>query len=218
MSACGGGGTDEATSVSTLSFPLAQSLRNFYANGEVGQYSVVLTAGSTTCNGTVTLTRSKATAATFENVNGVSSTQTATVQFTNSTWAQRPTRASAILDSNFNPIGSTATGEYRVYQTPKPQLPTLAKIGDSFTLGTAFTYTGAAKTTQIGKDVTTYSMQADTGSTARLVMTTTETDQANHPVSTTVEAVRIDATGGYKTLSVNVTVQGSGRVVMTRTD
>ena len=84
LSACGGGDdSDSGAMASTLSFPLAQAYRNFYTNGEAGQYSAVLTSGSTTCNGTATLTNAKATAATFEGINGVSSTQTITVQLTN---------------------------------------------------------------------------------------------------------------------------------------
>ena len=147
---------------SVTSFSLQASYKSFAASGYTKTFTI-----SGSCSGSGNLSDSAAnTAATFEGVNGFSSTSTMTGTYTNCTPASFAQSSTSYYDTNYVPLGNNTVGvSYGVYLTP-PVIPATVKVGDTGTIGTRTKYKNNTKTTPDGTSVTTYVVESDTANTA----------------------------------------------------
>lgn len=163
LSGCGGGGSSSSGPVaSTLAFPLQSAVRTFFANG-TGLSQSFSVSGSCTEAGTDSITAAT-TSTTFEGSPALSATQSTT--FTSSNCRSVPVtyNSTMYLDSNFDELGSSSSGYYRVFQTT-PTHPVSVHVGDTGTYGTADYYSDSTKATSTGYALYSYIIEPDTATT-----------------------------------------------------
>ena len=207
LTACGGGGggSVETPEGNAMTFPLQAGYKALINSGYTINFDV-----SGSCTGTGTQVNQQPVAATFEGVAGfsVTSVQSITLPSCGSTSTITGT-ATDYFDANLAALGSAITGgDYGVYQSAAT-LPVTVKVGDKGPFGTELVYTDGSKATPTGKDVFSYEISADTGSTAIGTLTTQEYDTNDALVFTEQDRYRIAADGGLTLLSVDIQYAGS---------
>jgi hypothetical protein len=219
--ACGGGGgssggaapSGSGTVTSASAFDVHSGYQARISAGASDNYTVT---GS--CAGTATITNGATAPATFEGVSALSASQTATVTFTNCSPSVSTASGTNYYDSSdallgtvvLNPV-SQATIEYARWSattTPAP-LPTAAKVGDAGTLTTLTTYSDSTKTTVTGQRIFSYSLEADTASTAILNLVQKTYDASNTLLITQQSRYRVAANGSLTVLTIDVQYSGS---------
>jgi hypothetical protein len=197
MAACGGGGS---STPAATDFPL---LAAYKANIVAGQTRNVSVSG--TCGGTGTITDSAAVAATFEGVNGYSATSTLTLNLTNCSQSTLAASGTTYYDANYTILGSVVPGTlYAKVASVPPPLPTTVKVGDTAIYATLTDYTDSSKTTLKGQEILSYVIEADSSSTAIANAITRTYDTSNNLLSTQQTRYRIDASGGFTLVSIDV--------------
>jgi hypothetical protein len=182
LSACGGGGgggdkndaTPSGVVVSTSSFPVAAAVSAMLQTSGSFTVTAVDASGKTD---TLTVTTAPGTQATFEN--NVASTAVQTVLFKqNGVLTDQSVTKGFFQVTPYLAFGSVdqSTGEYTVADIGAPlYLPASAKVGDTGPLNTSITYRDSSKTTIVGRDTNTWSLEADTATTAYLCSNTVHT-------------------------------------------
>jgi len=215
VSACGGGGGSSGTAGgsgttvnSTATFNVRSGYQARVTAGATDNYTV-----SGTCAGTAQIVNGATSATTFQGAAALSSTQTATVNFTNCTPSLSTAAGTNYYDSNYALLGSTVTGvEYASFTsgTTPTGLPTSAKVGDTGPLSTLTTYTDATKTTVTGSRTVAYAIEADTATTAVLNVIVKTYDASNALQVTQQSRYRVAADGSLTVLTIDVQYSGSG--------
>jgi|CXWL01.1.fsa_nt_gi hypothetical protein len=155
-----------------------------------------------TCSGTESDVRSTPVAGTFEGVAALGVTATNTVTYTQCTAASGTATSTIYYDSNYANVGMSSSSQYAVLITP-PALPTLVKVGDVGTYGTANIYANSSKATLQGQFVLSYAVEADTANTAIIVFITKRYDASSVLQWTEQHRRRIAASGALTPVSID---------------
>jgi hypothetical protein len=212
LAGCGGGGGDAAAmpSGSDMAFPLQAGYKALISNGYSIDFDV-----SGDCSGTASQVNGKAQAATFEGTAGVAAVSTQTIDFSNCTPAHTVGSETEYFDAGYASLGSTVgSTKYGVYATPAT-FPVSVKVGDSGSYGTEIMYADASKTTQTGKAVRTWRVDADTASSAIGTLTTQVFDGANQLDYTQQSRYRIAADGVLTIVDVQYAGANALHLVLT---
>jgi hypothetical protein len=201
LTACGGGGGgNPAVSVAV---PLKSAYSALIAAGETKTFKI-----SGDCAGTAVLNRSPAIAGvTFDGVSGrQSAVLTSAANLVGCTPATISSTSTEYYDSSFTQVGTVfGNGNFGVFLTPMT-IPATATVGASGPIGTQTLYTNNSKTVLAGQAVTTYTVEADSATTAIVNLTIKSFDAANTLLQTEQDRYRVDATSGKGTL-ISVDVQ-----------
>jgi hypothetical protein len=187
LSACGGGGGGDNNTpvtpsavVSTASFPVAGTVS---ASEQTSDSYTVSTIDSSGKTDTLTVTNVPGAQATFEKMTASTSVQTAILKQNGVLLNQVVSTSYFQLTPylNYGEIDQS-TGHYTVTDITTPlYLPATAKVGDTGAINAATTYTNSTKTTVVSRMTRTWSLEADTATTAFLCANIVTT-----PVSGTV--------------------------------
>ena len=209
LAACGGGGggggsTPAATPPavdSTASFALSDGYKARIASGATDNFNI--TGG---CEGTATIKTEPSAVATFEGVDGYSSAQTSTVNFTkNCTPATKTVTGSTFYNNSYLPIGQSINGgDFSKFQTLPANLPALVKVNDSGTIATLITYDSSTSTVPTGKRVLSYEIKADTSTTVLTNIITRTYDAANNLLVTQTSSYRTAVNGSLTLVLLDV--------------
>lgn len=202
LAGCGGGGDSGVGGSAATVFALQAAYQARIKAGAVDHYTL-----SGTCAGTATISVSAATAATFEGVAGFAAPQTVTLNFTNCTPATNAVSATAYLDNNYSPLGTSIPGvRYEKFLTTPPSLPVLVKVGDTAVLATLTVYADSTKATVTGQRVLSYVIETDIGSTSTALVNVISKDYnaANQLLSTTQSRARIGVDGTLTSTTVDI--------------
>ncbi len=200
----GGGSTPAATTDPNTTFPINAAGNTQTANGSSKNFTITQT-GTTSCSGSGTVTSTPAnTSVTFAltpttNVSALSSTSTLVWTWTNCT----PVNNAQTTTHYYNPstyvsYGSVGTSFYNVYLTP-PVVPTTIKINDTGIIGTINLYTNSTETVANGTEQVSYTVAADTTTTA--IITTIYTISGSTSNSTEIAKSRISTSGTITPIS-----------------
>jgi hypothetical protein len=216
LAACGGGGGGGGGAPAPVASTSAFNVRSGYAArvtaGATDNYTV-----SGTCAGTAQIVNGATTAAMFEGMQALAATQTATVNFTNCQPSVSTASGTNYYDPNetllgtvvVNPV-SQAVIEYASWAantTPSP-LPTAAHVNDSGMLTTLTTYSDSTKATVTGQRAYTYTIEADTATTAILNIVAKTYDTTNTLQITQQSRYRVAADGSLTVLTIDVQYGG----------
>jgi len=131
-------------------------------------------------------------------------TITVTISLTNCTLASIASTSIGYYDSNYNPLGYSASGEeYAVFPTTPTPLPTSVKVGDNAIYGTTTIYTDNTKQTQTGERTLSYVIEADGSSSSSVIanLITKEYNTANQLLYTEQDRYRLAANGTVSPVS-----------------
>lgn len=172
LTACGGGGGNTPAPVaSDASFNLQSAQRSEFVTPSVRNFSVSGTSNGFAVTGSGTETAGSVTAGTFEGTAALQRTITVSGSVVvNGITLPLAASTTDWTDTNYVPRGSASTSEYTVIQGT-PAIPTAARVGDLGTLFTATRYADSTRTGLIGTMRTTYSLAADTATTALVSVT-----------------------------------------------
>ncbi len=204
LAACGGGGGETppvgstTTVVSPMTFPLRAARQALVTNGMSETYTV-----SGTCAGTATITAPASTGgAVFETVSGrIAFVKTTALSYSNCTPAAPSFIETDYYDTNYVRLGTSSSTQIRVLASPVA-LPAIVMVGDAGTVGTMDTYDSAHART--GTVVVTYSIEAETASTAIFDVAYRTYNLTNALTLTQHDRFRVAQTGALKLLSVDL--------------
>jgi len=204
LSACGGGGssTPIVATQAVTSFPLQSGYKSLVAAGKSNNLTV-----SGTCSGSATRSVSTPSAGTFEGSLELAVTSTLTLNLTNCTPASSASTSVQYYDSNYVPIGHTASGvEYGKFLTIPNQLPTSVKIGDTAVYGAETIYSDSIKQTLKGQRNISYVIEQDGSSTSTSIVNliTKDLNTINQLLFTQQSRYRIVADGTLSLVSIDV--------------
>lgn len=221
VAGCGGGGGSSSanssentasTTASTASFPLRGAYQTLVSQSEINSFSI-----SGTCTGSATETRSAATAATFEGAAGVSTTTTLTGTYSNCTPASFASTSISYYDTNYKPVGSENLGtDYAVYSTN--DLPTSVKVGDTAQFATVDVYSSSTKQVRNGTRVLSYTVEADSSSTAIVNLIAKGYNAYNQLLYTQQSRYRINSSGQLSIVSrdIQYSTTSTSHMVLTK--
>jgi hypothetical protein len=202
LSGCGGGGSSGHTGpvTSTDSFPVAAA----YASLEAAGYSknfTVSTTGTATCSGSGNITVGAVSTSTTFNITpantvaALSGVETYTINLTNCSPATSSfTQTTYANPSNYFPLGASATGIYAAYLTAAV-IPTAVTVGSTGIVGTVSLFTDSTETSSTGHEDVTYTVTADTASTAMFNIIYKTYDATSTLTSTEADEWRMTAVG-----------------------
>ena len=201
LAACGGGGGDAGTAASTLEFPVASTVSAFATTPH--QFNL---AGSV--NGKDTTVSYRQTPGALSSFEGKpASTAVQSVAFrVNGALASETTETLYFAVNPFVAYGSInqADGRYSVTDQPT-RFPATAKVGQSGVRGSTTEYVDAQKSQIKETSTLTWSLEADTASTALLCLNTA---LSSAPPFTGSECYRIDANGMLSGLVLKISFDG----------
>ena len=206
LAACGGGGGDAPAGpvVSTPSFPLDAAYTKAATTNRTFNGTAI--DGADTWN----LTWSTAVAAdeVFEGALSKKASQSLTLKVNGVVGSVES------FDTYFsiNPLtskgGRYADGSYAVLTSNTGVLPNAAKVGDAGTLGTLTTYTSDSKTTVKFTTQSTWTLEADTATTALGCSNSVIKDAAGTQTSTGSVCFKIDTSGNILGMRFTVSIPG----------
>jgi hypothetical protein len=211
----GGGGSNSGPVASTLAFNVKIAVANYVSM----PHSYNLSGSGTIDGARVTITGtdelSVLTSGTFEGQIALQQTETTNLTVTgNGTSVPLSSiGTSYYLPADYTPLGGESLNQYEV-NDPGGTYPTTAKVGDKGLVGTVKLYSNSTKTTQIGSETTSYSIEADTADSVVVTFVTVTNYSAPPPSTETgTSKYRLDSMGTLTPLSdslvtpiVNVTI------------
>ena len=204
LAACGGGGSDTPSSTAAATFPLDAA------------YTKVMTTGvslnGTAVDGADTYTLSLSIAPAgdevFEGLASKKSILSLTMK-KNGAVLGVDTISSYFSISPFTAKGARySDGSYAVQTGNTGNLPTAAKVGDGGTLGTLTLYTSASKTTVKATTQSTWTLEADTVTTAFGCANSVVRDAAGTLTGTQSGCYKIDTNGNILGMRYTLSVAG----------
>ncbi|MBP6718808.1 MAG: hypothetical protein KA173_08080 [Rhodoferax sp.] len=194
LTACGGGGNNSTTTpvASTKTFDLKTTYANFLQTTVSRGFSIAGSINGLSVTGGGTATLGALQASTFLGSPALVRTQTITGNISaNGQTVPYGASSQAYYDSNYNPLGSSNTG-FSVVES-RTSLPTAAKINDAGIWMKMTNYPSSAKAFITGSTTVSYSIGADSESTALLTLITTEQDTSGKHVSSITSTYRISS-------------------------
>ena len=216
LSACGGGGggpTTAAPPPSTSSFSFLNAYTNLAASGWSKTF-IATQAGTVICNGSGSISFTAPTLTTFPNtptttVPAYSSVESITQNWSNCLPASVVASATKYYSTSYMPLGYIKSGvSFGVFATAS-SIPTIVKVGDNGTVGTEMLYTDSTQATSTGSLSISYSVSADTASTAIITLLADTFDTSAKLVSTEQDAYRISASGVLTPVSMVLSTGGN---------
>ena len=211
LAACGGGGGGDTVTVVTppaTTFAFGAGYRARAVTGATDNFNL-----SGSCAGTASISTAAAAASTFEGVAGYSSAQVSTVNFTNCLPASATASGATYFNAGYVPIGlAISGGEYAKFDTALADLPASVKVGDSGQFASMTTYSDSSKTATTGKRIVSYSIEADTTTTAVANVITQGYDAGNQLLSTQQSRYRMTTAGALTLLSIDVQFSGNSTI------
>ena len=203
LSACGGGGGD-ATPVAAASFPLDAAYTKAITNGVNLNGTAI--DGSDTHTMSVSIT--PATDAMFEGVVRKKSIQALTIKKNGSVLGV--TNIDLYYSLNpFTPQGASySDGTYAVQTSIVGAFPATAKVGDSGALGTLTLYTNASKATVQSTTQSTWTLEADTATTAFGCVNSVIKSASGVQTGTGAGCYKIDTNGNVLGMRFTLSVAG----------
>lgn len=204
LAACGGGGGGgssgggSTTVASTNPFNVRSGLALLANTGFTKTFTI-----SGSCTGTFTLTDTAAsTSVTFESTPAFSANETATLSLFGCT-GSGTSNSVRYYNTSYMPVGTSSSSSYGVISITTP-LPTAAHVGDTAGYGNVSLYSDSTKTTFTGSQVLSYSINADTASTAILNLITKSYNASSVLTSTEQDYYRISATGTLTPIALDI--------------
>lgn len=193
---CGGGGGSSGPDVvaSTLDFPVDAAASSYFQSAHHFNLSGVL-YGRTPFSAVMTLTPGSGTT-TFQGQSVLYATQTLTVYDQYGAYAGSTSSTSYFNTGPFRVYGGTDSNGNVTVSDSTPRLPTTAKVGQSGPLGTSTTYSDSTLNNVVSTETDSWSLEADTASTAWLCLNAQYADG-----TWSKDCYEIDASGnvmGYK--------------------
>lgn len=199
----GGGGGTPAVVASTNTFASGAMFVNSYLTSSSQRFTVTGNTLDTNkpITGSGTAVLSALTGVVFEGQAAQRRTSTLTgtltVDGTNSPLA---VTSYAYLDANYNYLGEQSNNEYSVVDGAFT-IPKSVRVNDTGTIGTLKRYSNSTKTTLLGTEVVTYTVEPDTASTAMFKLIRTSRDNSGKTVTVATSVTRLNADGTYKNIS-----------------
>lgn len=226
--ACGGGGGGGAPGpvASTSTFQLKQAYANNFNQTASQTWTVsgtVTTIGATAdISGNGVTTQSAVANTTYDGVPAQQKSQTASGTLVATALGQSTsfpfpaTTVTNFVNLAFDPIGSSSSGLFTFAAAPA-LVPFTARVGDSGTIGTFDTYAfqSQPRGPLLSRTAFSYSIEADTASTAILRITQIGTNAAGAVVVTQFETFRITPAGDITRLTGSATVAGQSTATFT---
>lgn len=212
LAACGGGGDDDNDPIaSTVTFPARAAFAAYLSTAHSDTFTV-----SGTCTGTATATSSAAAPATFEGVAGQSVSSTVAINVSNCVPATSTSTAVGYYDANMTPFGFNAGADgYGVGTGVQPGIPVTVKVGDNATVSTVTLYSNSTKQTVTGTRVNSFTVNADTTSTALIALIQRDTTPGGQVSATVQSTYRLTTSGVASLISINTQV-GNTNLVITK--
>lgn len=207
LTACGGGGGGGGAAspvASPSSFSAVTVFANQINNGYTKNFAITGTqvVGGDTYNvtGTGSVTVSPAVNTVFEGQSALQNTSTVNGTITvNGISAPVSDTSQSYSSSSYVPLGES-NGEYWVVQGIAT-IPSTVIVGDAGAIGTYTRYTDSSKTVVLGTAQVSYSVEADTATTAIINVTLQEYDGTNVLEVTAQTRWRIDTLGNVTWVS-----------------
>lgn len=207
LSACGGGGSD-ATSTATPVAAASFALDAAYAKAVTTGVSLNGTAVDGADTYTMSLSIAPAADGTFEGVIRKKSIESLTIKKNGSVLGV----TNIDLYYSLNPFttqgASYSDGTYAVQTSTTGALPTTAKVGDSGALGTLTVYTNASKTTVLTTAQSSWTLEADTATTAFGCANSVIKNAAGVQTGTAAGCYKIDTNGNALGMRFTLSVAG----------
>lgn len=205
LAACGGGGGGTSAVASTETFQLRAAWVNYYTDAGSHPFTVNGSSSGYAYSGTGSVATSGANAALFQGVNCFYATTSlgATITVAGQT-TQISGSGTLYADYNYNPLGSSNANEYVVVQGTAT-IPATGKVGDSGVLYTANRYSDVSMAIQTGTQTMSYTLAADTATTALLRISIVNKNLSGGTDSTETLTFRITPAGALTWLSDNTT-------------
>lgn len=205
ITACGSGGGGDSPAAAVVpaaaaapTFPFASAYKTLVAAGSATKNYTATGA----CSGSAAVTESPSSGgAVFETASAITATQTF-VLATNCTTAPFTQTTVSYYDINYTPLGNETLGAYTVYSSFT--VPTTVKVGDTGTLGSGVSYKDNTKSITAGNTVITYTVEADTSTTAVIKISATLSTTSGYLISTEHDRYRIGATGPLIPVSIDM--------------
>lgn len=201
LSACGGGGGDAGTVASTLDFPLASAISTY----ETSAHQFNLAGALDGVNYAAGYRLTPGSPGTFEGKPASTAVQIVTLR-ANGVLRLESTFTNYFLASPYVFYGSVdpVDGAYSVF-TQTANLPATARVGQSGALGSATDYADLRKIQITGTSTLTWSLEADSATTALFCLNTV---LQGTPSFTGSECYRVNANGVVSGLVLKVNVSG----------
>lgn len=202
--ACGGGGGGGGSEVSSVSFPVEA----VFVGANTGGLSVSGGTVDGSDNWTINLTMAPAADQTFEGVAVKQSLTSVTIKKNGATVVS--SGGQGFFSTNpYAPKGLIlADGSYGVQSVPANVLPATANVGSSGSLGKVTIYQNSSKATTLFTQEGTWTLEADTATTAYLCTNTTAKNTSNQLISTTAGCYKINTAGTVVGLRWTLAVAG----------
>jgi len=203
--ACGGGGGDSTPAASTTTtFPLDAAYTKAVTNG----ISLSGTAVDGADTYTMAIAITPAADEVFEGVVSKKSIQSLTMK-KNGAVLGVDTISVYYSINPYTPKGASySNGTYAVQTSNAGFFPTAAKVGDSGTLGTLTLYTSATNRTVVTTAQSTWTLEADTASTAFDCANIVLKDAAGTQTDTAAGCYKIDTNGNALGMRYTLSVAG----------
>ena len=219
LSACGGGGGDGAASPAPASpapvtaaaiFPLDTTYKQIATTG----ISLNGTAIDGADTWTMALSVAPAADETFEGATAKKYLQVITIKRNGAT-VDSSTRESFFTINPFNVKGfKNNDGTYGIQTVANSTLPNVAKVGDSGSLDTMTIYTNSSKSSVLSTQRGTWTLEADTATTAFSCRNITFRDPSGNVEGTTSNCYKIDTNGTVK--GIKYTIAVSNKILVFR--
>lgn len=206
LTACGGGGGDGGTTVSTADFPVRAAYIAMLQSGRQTSYTVT---GS--CTGTATETVSP----TVSDGSPIPTLSSTSIITTNLSGCTSPTATTKnFYRADYSLTGYLqANGEYDA-ATSSTVIPATLRVGDTLPLATLTRYSDSSRTTQIGTATQVLTVEPDTATTAIIVSSLNVFNTgATTPTVSSQYRYRITTSGTTTPLSINTSRASDGFVL-----
>ncbi len=207
LGACGGGGGSSApaaTVASTATFQLRTALANATQQTSTLPYTISGRVGSNTVTGSGSITLGGLTSTTFEGQFALQKVSTSTFTLTvNGVSTPASSTSTSYTDSNYIPVGASGT-DYTVVQGTAI-VPLTALVNDTGSVYTANRYTSSTKSSMVGTETVTFSLQPDTATTALINIISVQRDNSSVVILTATSIFRLTPAGGVTRVSETAT-------------
>ena len=205
LAGCGGGGGGGTSGpvASTDTFQLKTAYLNSLSSSS-STWNLSGTVSSVSGTGSGTIVFSNLTSSTFEGASCLQQTTTLSGNFT-ANGVTVPFGGTSVdyYDNSYDYLGSSGN-TYSVV-TSAFNLPDTAKVNDTGIIFVENEYADITKAVLLGTETVSFTIEADTASTAILKLITVEKDLSNNVVSTDITTARITPSGDYTRLTETFT-------------
>ena len=207
LAACGGGDDSPAPTgpvASTLTFPLAAA----YAKGFTTGVSLNGTAVDGADTYTMSLSITPVADEVFEGVLSKKSSGALTMKKNGTVLGADAISYYYTVNPFTQTGGRYSDGSYAVLTNNTGNFPTAAKVGDAGTVGTLTLYTSASKTAVKATTQNTWTLEADTATTAFGCVNSVIRDAAGTQTSTAAGCTKIDTNGNVLGMRYTLSIAG----------